>query len=140
MNFVCLSKKVPKEKTPRPKTLQFCFRTPRRLRVGARANHTSCHAKFCVRAGRGLPTHTLSESFNFFQYLLERNFIYQLRTTHYLLHSLIKSTNSGWGRSTLLRYSGWNCTPTNHLLVGISTISTSLPSGLIPVAIIPAFS
>jgi len=47
VHFFACPKKRTKEKTPRPKTLQFCFRT--------KANHTNCHAKFRVRAGRGRP-------------------------------------------------------------------------------------
>lgn len=42
--------------------------------------------------------------------------------------------------STVLPYSGWNCVPTNHFKVGISTISTRSDSGLIPTHFMPAAS
>ena len=49
----------------------------------------------------------------------------------------MKAMNKGWGLMTVLLYSGWNWTPTNHLCAGISTISVRPVSGFIPVVSMP---
>lgn len=51
--------------------------------------------------------------------------------------ALMKLMNRGWGFSTVLLYSGWNCVPTYHVHLGTSTISTRLLVGLIPVLASP---
>ena len=51
-----------------------------------------------------------------------------------------KPTNKGWGLATVLLYSGWYWTPMNQGCEGISMISTSPVSLLMPEAISPAFS
>lgn len=54
--------------------------------------------------------------------------------------SRMKLRKSGWGWSTVLVYSGWNCAPMYHRSSGISTISTRFDSGLRPVHFMPASS
>ena len=50
-SFLCLSKETKQRKDTTPKDTAIL--------LSHRANHTNCHAKFCVRAGRGLPTHVI---------------------------------------------------------------------------------
>src|SRR5579863_2303628 len=54
--------------------------------------------------------------------------------------ALIRPRNSGWHSSGRDLSSGWNWQPRNHGWPGNSMISTSAPSGEVPVALRPAFS
>jgi hypothetical protein len=44
--FLLVQKVIKKDPTPKDTAILLSHK----------ANHTNCHAKFCVRAGRGLPT------------------------------------------------------------------------------------
>ena len=48
-----------------------------------------------------------------------------------------KLMKSGWGRRTVLLYSGWNGVRVYHFYWGISTISARLLSGLMPTHCMP---
>ena len=71
--------------------------------------------------------------------LISRNRLFSPLVSYLLVFAAVrmKSRNSGWGFSTVLEYSGWNCVPTYHLCSGISTISTSWLSSFLPLHLMP---
>ena len=71
--------------------------------------------------------------------LISRNRLFGPLVSYLLVFAAVrmKSRNSGWGFSTVLEYSGWNCVPTYHLCSGISTISTSWLSSFLPLHLMP---